>query len=119
MDAIDSPPPLADQLGPPAAAGLVQVLGTFEERTVNAAVERVVERFERRLVEETSALRVESAALGSSLRQEMAALARDLRQEMAGLRTDMARQQVELLRWSFLFWIGQVIAIATLLGVLR
>jgi hypothetical protein len=48
------------------------------------------DRFERRLTEDMSALRVE-------MHQGFATL----RQEMAGMR-------VEWLKWSFLFWIGHV-----------
>lgn len=53
----------------------------------------------------------------STLRQEITAV----RQEMVGgfgqLRREMADQRVELLRWSFLFWIGQVAATAGLISL--
>jgi hypothetical protein len=90
-------------------------------------------RFERRLVEEISSLRLEMAQQGSGLRLEMAQQGAglrvemaqqgaDLRQEMnqlaAGLRAEMAAGRVELIRWSFLFWVGQVIAIGGVMGVL-
>jgi hypothetical protein len=80
-----------------------------------------VERFERRLVEETSKLRVEMAQWFSGLRQEMSSLEGRLRQEMGGLEgrlrqemgglegrlhKEIGGQRVESLRWSFLFWIG-------------
>lgn len=98
------------------------------------------ERFERRLVQKTSTLRVqiaqvessirqdmtrlgselrqEIAALGSQLRQEMGALGGALRQEIAALGSQMARDRFDLLKWAFLFWIGQVVAIGTLIGVM-
>lgn len=87
------------------------------------------ERFERRLVEETSTLRVQIAQvessirqdmtrLGSELRQEIAALGRQLRQEMGALGSQMASDRFDLLKWAFLFWIGQVVAIGTLIGVM-
>jgi len=90
-----------------------------------------VERFERRLVEETSKLRVEMAQGFSGLRQEMSSLEGRLRQEMGGLEgrlrqemgglegrlhKEIGGQRVESLRWSFLFWVGQVAAMAALLG---
>jgi len=58
------------------------------------------ERFERRLSEETANLRVEIANLGSGLRQEMA--------------TD----RFELLKWMFLFWIGQLAAMTAIMSFL-
>lgn len=48
-------------------------------------MERSVERFERRLSEEVSTLRVETARLGADLRQEITTVRSDLRQEMATL----------------------------------
>ena len=111
----------------------------------------VGDRFERRLVEETSKLRVEMAqgfgalrgeiaslrqdmtALASTLRQEMAAGTGTIRQEMAaatstirqemaaatsGLRQEIANQKLEMLKWAFLFWVGQFFAIASLMFLL-
>jgi hypothetical protein len=82
----------------------------------------VGDRFERRLTEETSKLRIEMAALRSDLRQEMGALRSDLRQEMTGgfasLREALVDQRFEILKWAFLFWVGQCFAVAGLGAVL-
>ena len=43
----------------------------------------------------------------------------DLRQEMADLRHEIAQRASDLIKWSFLFWVGAVGAIAALAGVLR
>lgn len=45
-------------------------------------------------------------------------LGTDLRQEIAGVSSRMAADRFELLKWAFLFWIGQVVAIGTLFGVM-
>jgi len=106
-----------------SSESLEDVRGEWSEQVLSLAVER----FERRLVEETSKLRVEMAQGFSGLRQEMSSLDGRLRQEMGGLRQEMGGlegrlhkeiggQRVESLRWSFLFWIGQVAAMAALLG---
>lgn len=58
------------------------------------------ERFERRLAEEVSGLRLE------------------MHQGFAAIRQEIATSHVTWLRWSFLFWIGQVAAIAGLLAVM-
>ncbi|HYU09695.1 MAG TPA: hypothetical protein VEK77_09975 [Gemmatimonadales bacterium] len=42
-----------------------------------------------------------------------------LRQEMAGLETKLERRFGDLIKWSFVFWVGAVGAIAALAGVLR
>jgi hypothetical protein len=74
----------------------------------------VGDRFERRLVEETSKLRVEMAQGFAAVRQEMAQGLAAVRQEMT---QGFAQQRVELLKWAFLFWIGQFFAVASLVAV--
>jgi hypothetical protein len=73
------------------------------------------DRFERRLAEETSKLRVDMAQGFAKVREEMAqgfaAVRQDLAQALAG-------QRVELLKWALLFWVGQFFAVASLMAVL-
>jgi hypothetical protein len=67
-------------------------------------------------------LRQEMGALCSNLRQETGALYSDLRQEttegFASLRQALADQRFEILKWAFLFWVGQFFAVAGLVAVL-
>ena len=70
-----------------------------------------LERFERRLTEEVAGVRVSMAQCESGLRLEIGKLREELRKEMADLRFD-------LLKWSFAFWIGQVIAVAGIMGLM-
>jgi len=58
---------------------------------------------------ELSALRLELHDGLDAVRQEMATLRADMETRMAAMRTD-------ILKWSFLFWIGQVATIAALLS---
>ncbi len=142
MDVEKVPGQLAERLGPEGTAGLVRVLNeAFEdqrERWSEQVLSLAAERFERRLSEETSKLRVEMAQGFASVRQEMSAHREALReqisgqggalrQEMGALRQDMANlevrlfremsaNRVEALRWSFAFWIGQLVAMAGLLA---
>ena len=41
---------------------------------------------------------------------------RRLTEEVSGLRVELARMESRLLKWSFLFWAGQVAAMAGLLA---
>lgn len=61
----------------------------------------ITDRFERRLTEECSKMRVEMNAL------------------INGLRTEMAHQHAELMKWALIFWISQTAAVATIVTVLR
>ena len=173
MDSTAVPMALKDRLGPEATEGLLRVLDQVRIDLREDVITACHERFERRLVEEVSGLRVqiaqaessirqdmtrlgadlrqeigavrtdlreeigtlrtdlrqEIAALGTELRQEIgaertdlrreiAALGTELRQEIAGVSSRMASDRFELLKWAFLFWIGQVVAIGTLFGVM-
>ena len=78
-------------------------MGKSEEpMDMNAWAEYVLsiaaERFERRLTQEVSALRVE------------------MHDGFAALRKEMSNQRAELLKWSFAFWIGQLAAMSGLLA---
>jgi len=67
------------------------------------------ERFERRLTEEVSRLRAEMHA-------EIAALRLEVHDGFAALRQEMATMRADILKWSFLFWIGQVATMTALLS---
>ncbi len=91
---------LAARLGDSATTALVD----FSEANNRACMEFVIaqctERFERRLAEDTAALRVEMAHLET------------------GLRGDMAALRAELLKWAFLFWAGQLAGVAAIVGMM-
>lgn len=122
MDVRAVSPALAGRLGADATAGLVELIDTAERNCVDVVLERSVERYERRLAEHVSSLRVEMTQLRAELRQDMTTLGSDLRREMAtlgsDLRQEMANQRFDLLKWSFLFWIGQVVAMAGIITML-
>jgi hypothetical protein len=91
---------LAEKLGEPASAALTEVLDAQQRESMEAVMTHCSDRFERRLVEEASALRLE------------------MRQGFSDLRRDMADGRFELLKWSIAFWMGQLIAIAGIVGML-
>jgi hypothetical protein len=168
---------LRDRLGAEATGGLLDLFETVRREWREDVIEVCATRFERRLVEEVSQLRVEMvqgdaalrqemselganlrremadlggdlrgeiaelggnlrremaelggnlrremAELGGNLRREMAELGGNLRREMAelggGLRQEISAGRFELLKWCFVFWIGQVVAVAAILGVM-
>jgi hypothetical protein len=89
---------LRERLGHDATLDLIDLLETSNREWRDRVLSVVTERFERRLTEDISALRLE------------------FHDGLAGLRGEMATTRVELLKWSFLFWVGQVAAIAGLLA---
>jgi hypothetical protein len=124
---------LRQQLGSEATDDLVRMFDTARAEWTADVVNLSLERFERRLVEELAGLQIEmaqqSATLreklaqqGAALRGEIAAVRTDLKSDMQGgfatIRQEMATNRFELLKWSFLFWIGQVLAIVGLVGAM-
>jgi len=63
---------------------------------------RATERFERRLIEEISGLRTEFHCT--------------LQEGLTDVRKEIVTTKSDLLKWSFLFWIGQVAAVGALLS---
>ena len=89
------------------------------------------ERFERTLAGQMAGFRVDVTRDVSALREEVtrhiSGLREDMTREISAFRVDAAKQvsevrqevattRVELLKWSFLFWVGQVAAMAGLLA---
>jgi len=93
-----TPAALRKQLGDDATFGLIELLDTERKEWSDQVLSVATDRFERRLTEEASALRVE------------------LHQGLASVRDEIASMRVDMLKWSFVFWVGQVAAMAALMS---
>jgi hypothetical protein len=102
MAAGPVPRVLAERLGIGATQGLVSLLASTRAEWTDEIVTIAAERFERRLTDEISALRIDVTRELSAVRQDFT--------------RDLSNVRVELLKWSFLFWVGQVAATAGLLA---
>lgn len=107
---------LRDTLGPEASQDLSRA---FEE-VQNDMLTMTTDRFEGRLIAVGSELRSEIYQTQSELRQEMARMDAGIRvvltEGLSKIRIEMSEMRVDVIRWSFLFWIGQFAATAALLG---
>ena len=123
---------------------MLELLDSAERAWTGEVTTLCLDRFERRLVEETGRLRVDIANLRGETFGKLEQTDGGLRTEMAGLRVEMAQthgalrvelvremqigfgairqemanNRVEFLRWAFVFWVGQFFAVAGLVGVL-
>ena len=95
------PAALRGQLGDDATFGLVELLDSERKDWSEHVLSVASDRFERRLAQELGSFRAEFSEGLSAVRQEM------------------ATSRLEMLKWSFVFWIGQVAAIAGLLAFMR
>lgn len=83
------PPALAMRLGDDGARELTELLDSEQQTWSERMLTVVTERFERRLIDETAKLRVE-----------------------------LARDRFEVLKWMFVFWIGQLAAMSAIMSFL-
>ena len=94
------PAALHAQLGNDATFGLLELLDIEEDDWSERVLSEATLKFDKCLTDEVSAVRVELAKGLASIREEM-----------AGMRVDVVR-------WSFAFWIGEVAVIAGLITLM-
>ncbi len=141
MAVITVPRPIREKLGDDGADALVALLNQVNDSTRDNVVVLVEEKFERRLSEEFGKFRAEMAAEFAKLRGEIvtgdaqgrnemtsgisslrnetigefAKVRVEMASEFAKLRVEMAETKMTLIRWMFLFWVGQLIAMTSIL----
>jgi hypothetical protein len=116
VDTSDVPSALRERLGNAGAGALAEVFAL--ERT--DIVTLVMDGFERRLAEECSRVRADLRAEAAALRNDFRSEMKDLRLELgADFRVEVAHVRSDLIKWSFLFWMGQVIAVVSLASAFR
>ena len=104
MSAAPVPKALVERLGHDGTQELTALLDATQEEWIDEVMTIAVDRFERRLTSEISTVRVDVS-------RELSALRVDVTRDISALR-------VELLKWSFLFWVGQVATMAGLLALM-
>jgi len=113
---------LHDRLGNQAMSELQQLVEDTGEQWRDDVIALVAERFDRRLAEQMSALRLDLAKEFAAVRGETANGLALVRNDMAAVRVEMATglasTRAELLKWSFVFWIGQFAAVTGMMAFL-
>jgi len=102
MSARRVPASVREKVGDEATFGLIELLDSEHKDWSDRVLTTAADRFERRLTQECSLLRQD--------------FNQTLNDGLAAIRAELTNARVEMLRWSFLFWIGQVAAIAALLS---
>ena len=96
------PAALRARIGDDATFGLIELLDTERNDWSEQVLSVASDRFERRLTDEISTLRDE--------------MRNTLNEGLTSVRRELATTRVETLKWSFVFWVGQVAAMAGLLA---
>ena len=114
MSVARVPQVLRARLGHDGANALETFLESSRDQWTDEVMTTAVDRFEHLLTRELSLFRVEMSRDISSLRQ-------DVTREIATLRQDFTRDlsavRVETIKWSFVFWVGQVAVMGGLLAL--
>ena len=110
---------LREKLGEEGVQELIDLINSSQQQQKEDILTFVEEKFERRLSEEISKLRVDMVEMNQQLRGEMVEMNQQLRgemvEQMAKLRTEISQTRAELIKWMFIFWVGQV---GMILGIL-
>jgi len=99
------PPALRGRLEDEATFGLIELLESERKDWSEHVLSVASDRFERRLAQELGAFKTE--------------VSQALNDVATAIREETATAKLEMLKWSFVFWIGQVAAVAGLLAFMR
>ncbi len=123
MSVVTIPKLLREKLGDDATEGLVQFINEATKDARDNVILLAEEKFEKRLTQETSRLEKriteEVAKLEIRITEEVAKLEIRITEEASKLRVDMAAFKTEIIKWMFLFWIGQIAIVAGLFKLLK
>jgi CHASE3 domain sensor protein len=96
--------PLREKLGDDAVDSLIALLNQALNDQKNDILKFVEEKFERRLTEEISGVNRNLSEVESKLMTQI-----------SQVKSDLMAKNVEMIRWMFIFWVGQV---GVILGIL-
>lgn len=123
MPLVAVPRGLREKLGDDGVDGLIQIVSEVEKEARRDSLIIAEERFERRLTEEISKLRQEMverfAQMDTKFETRFAQIEAKFETKFAQMEAKMSSFKTEIIKWMFLFWIGQIAVIAGLLRLLR
>lgn len=106
---------LREKLGDEGVESLIDLINQTQNDQKADILEIVSEKFERRLSEEMGKLRQEIAEVKTELIDKMADNKVETNELISGLRTELHQTKAEIIKWMFIFWIGQI---GVILGIL-
>ncbi len=127
MKIINIPKVLREKLGDDGVDALIELLNASNEGLKVDLIELQTEKYERRLTEEINKLRTEDIAkldkriteeiarLDKRITEEIAGLDKRITEETARLRVEISRSYANIIKWMFIFWVGQIGVITAIL----
>ncbi|MBF0487472.1 MAG: DUF1640 domain-containing protein [Nitrospirae bacterium] len=125
MSVIAIPRSIRERLGDEASEDFATLINDIDLGARKDAIAIAEERFERRLVEETGKLRVDIGKLNERISVEIGnvngrisvevgKLNERISEETGKLRVEIANCKADIIKWMFLFWIGQTAVMVAL-----
>ena len=115
MPIVMVPKVLREKLGEDGADALVGLINEANGQAKGDVLTFVEEKFERRLSEELGKVSERITTESSKLNERLTTEIGKVNVEFAKVRQEMAELKADLIRWMFIFWVGQLGAI---LGIL-
>ena len=119
MGVIVVPRILQEKLGEEGSDAFVKVIKEIDNEARKEALVVAEEHFEVRLSEEMGKLRQEFSEFKEEMRAEFSGFKEEMRaefsgfkdsmgQEISSLRVENAKTKADMIKWMFIFWIGQI-----------
>ncbi|MBF0458800.1 MAG: DUF1640 domain-containing protein [Nitrospirae bacterium] len=133
MSLITIPRSIRERLGDEASEDFALLINDIDIGARKDAIAIAEERFERRLVEESSKLRLEIRTeigkvneritleigkVNERITLEIGKVNERITEESGKLRNDIANFKSEIIKWMFLFWVGQIAAMVVIVRFL-
>jgi len=111
--------PLKDKLGDDGVDSLIHLLNQAQKDQKENVLEFVENKFERRLSEEISKVNKriteEISKLDKRITEEISKLDKRITEEITKLDNKIEHTRADIIKWMFIFWVGQVTVITGLL----
>ncbi len=112
MGVIAIAKPLRDRLGDEATESLTEIIRELDLEARKDALALAEERFERRLTEEIAKvnerLTLEIGKVNERLTLEIGKVNGRITEESGRLMVEIQRVRADLIKWMFIFWLGQI-----------
>ena len=119
MGVIVVPRILQEKLGEEGSDAFVKVIKEIDNEARKEALVVAEEHFEVRLIEEMGKLRQEFSEFKEEMRAEFSGFKEEMRTELSGFKDSMGREisslkvenaktKADMIKWMFIFWIGQI-----------
>ncbi len=108
MKIINVPKVLREKLGDDGVEALLELINLADEKMKENIIEIQTEKYERRLTEEIS-------KLDKRVTEVEAKLDKRITEEISKLRVEISRTYANIIKWMFIFWVGQIGVITAIL----